>query len=103
MPGLLLYETSDPKFATTAIGALSEAGIPCYKIGEGAVELHASLGRWTDHNICIFVERQQDYSRANRILIGLGAVVSGPTRLPRPWVIALIVAALVVMALLAAQ
>src|SRR5690242_12190413 len=104
MADLLIYQTSDPQFANRAVDALREAGIDSYSIGEGARELNATLGRWTDSQICIYIRQasEADSRRANEILVGLGGAMERPLRLPKPWLIVLIGAVLVVLGVLAA-
>lgn len=94
---LLLYQTSDPKFADRAVEALREAGISCYRVGTGAERLHMVIGRWTDSLITIYATGKVDPRRASQVLIELGAVVEQPFRLPNRWLIALIAAVLVVL------
>ena len=76
----LLYETTDPEFADSAIRALGEAGIPCYPVVQGYAHGAQSA-------VSIYIERNTDYTEANRILIGLGAAVEEP---PPAWLISLI-------------
>jgi hypothetical protein len=103
MSDLLIYETSDPVFADRAIEALQAAGISCYRTGRGVRELNATIGRWTDDKVCIYIRQESDVRQANEILIGLGAAVDKPLRLPSPWVLALVAAILVVIAVLSAK
>lgn len=97
MPDLLIYQTSDPEFVDRAIRALDDAGISCYRVGRGARELNATTGHWTDDQVCIYVRQGNDVRRANDILIGLGAAVDKPVRLPSGWALVLIVAVVVVI------
>jgi hypothetical protein len=81
---VLLYETNDTRFANRAIEALRRADIPCYRVGSGSgdgspMNLMMALG---ESRICIHVERDSDYRRANDILIALGAAREEPLRLP---------------------
>jgi len=99
MSDFLIYQTSDPEFAGRAIEALDAHGIPCYRVGRGVQNLNATIGRWTDDQISIYVRQQRDVSQANEILIGLGAVVEKPLRLPSGWVLALLVGVLVIIVL----
>jgi hypothetical protein len=94
---LLLYETSDPQFANRAIEALTEAGISCYRTGTGYFDITRAPRTSLGLGICIFLRRTEDYRRANEILIGLGAVVDSPPRLPSQgilFILALVVAAI---------
>jgi hypothetical protein len=100
MADFLIYQTSDPVFADRAIEALDAHDIPCFRVGRGARELNATIGRWTDDLISIYVRDQPDVARANEILISLGAVAEKPLRLPSGWVLALIISVLVVIILL---
>lgn len=103
MADLLVYQTSDPDFADRAVSALSEAGVSCYRTGFGARNLNASTGNWTDKQISIYVERQEDLQRANEILIGIGAVVDEPPSFPHRWWLLILVAAVTVLALVVAN
>jgi len=103
MNDLLVYQTSDPDFADRAVSALSEAGVPCYRTGIGARHLNATTGNWTDKQIFIYIERQEDLERANEILIGIGAVVDEPPGFPHRWWLLILVAAVTVLALLVAK
>ncbi len=76
----LLYETTDPDFADRAVTALGEADIPCYPIVHGLSDLPHTA-------VSIYIERDTDYTEANRILISLGAAVEQP---PPAWLISLI-------------
>ena len=100
MPDLLVYQTSDPAFADRAIEAMREVDIPCYRTGRGAANLNASIGRWTDDVVSIFIQREEDVRRANDILVKLGAAAEEPLRLPNRWVVALLAGLLVVLVLL---
>jgi len=101
MSDLLIYETSDPVFADRAIEALQAARISCYRTGVGTRELNATIGRWTDDQVCIYVRQESDVREVNEILIGLGAAADKPYRSPSPWVLILVTAILVVLAVLA--
>jgi hypothetical protein len=43
MSDVLIYQTSDPRFAERAVQALQQAEIPCYRTGTGYAELHTGL------------------------------------------------------------
>jgi hypothetical protein len=76
----LLYETTDPDFADSAVAALGAAEIPCYRVDHGYGDGGLSAQ-------CIYIERDADYTEANRILVGLGAAVDQP---PPAWLVGLI-------------
>ena len=103
MSDLLVYETSDTVFADRAIEALQAAHISCYRTGRGVRELNATIGRWTDDKVYIYIRNESDVRRANEILIGLGAAVDKPFKHPNPWAVFLVAAILVVLAVLAAK
>jgi hypothetical protein len=103
MSDVLIYETSDPLFADRAIEALQAVGISCYRTGRGARELNATIGRWTDDQVYIYIRQESDARQANEILIGLGAAVDKPFRLPSLWILVLVAAILVVIAVLSAK
>jgi hypothetical protein len=90
----LLYETSDRAFAHRAIGALEGAKIDCYEVGPEYDTTYVPRG---EIQVCIYVVNDADYARANSVLIGLGAAVDEPVRLPPLWV--LICAAALLVAL----
>lgn len=97
MSSILIYETSDPEFANRAVKALVGAGIPSHRVGEGAEKLNASLRNWTDQRIFIFIDRREDYRRANEILIAMGAVANKPMRLPTGLTLAVLIVALILV------
>jgi len=96
----LVYETTDADFADRAIQALRDAKIPCHRTGRGyhSQSLHPGKGS-TEDQVCIYIERDTDCAEANRILIGLGAVVE---RSPPLWLIAGIVLVAAIVAIWAA-
>ena len=81
MTEILVYQTSDPDFASKAMASMSAEGIECFKDGEGYRSLNSGR-RDLGNSICIYIRRQSDYRRANEILIKLGAVVEKPIQLP---------------------
>ena len=96
----LVYETTDADFADRAIQALRDAKIPCHRTGRGYHSLSLYPGKGsTEDQVCIYIERDTDYAEANRILIGLGAVVE---RSPPLWLIAGIVLVAAIVAIWAA-
>jgi len=74
---LLLYQTSDPAFASRAIDALREADIACYSTGQDFPRTRDLAA-----NICIYIERPADWQVANDIMVKLGAAVDTPIKLP---------------------
>jgi len=100
MSDLRIYQTSDPDFADRAIRGLRDAGIACYQLDQGAPTLNASIGRWTDDQISIYIEREADGRVASDILLKLGASAKQPVRLPNRRMLALVVAVLAVLVLL---
>jgi hypothetical protein len=98
----LLYETTDPDFADRAITAMRESNIPCYRVGHGYTDpgVHP-YGLPTESQICIYIERDADYAEANRILIGLGAIVDAP--LPTKWIVAFLLTAAIIAIWFAVQ
>jgi hypothetical protein len=103
MSDVLIYQTSDSKFADRAIEGLRKAGISCYRIGRGTPDLNATIGRWTDDQVSIYIEREGDARRANDILIQLGGTLEEPFRLPNRWVLALLAAILTVLVILSVK
>ena len=103
MPELLIYQTSDPKFADRVVEALHRASISGHRSGGGVQELNATIGRWTDDQVCIYILQESDARRANEILIGLGGAVDKALKLPSPWVVLLVSAILVVVAVLSVK
>ena len=78
----LVYETTDPEFAARAITAMEEADIPCYQVGHGYASNAAHIA--TESQICLYIERDTDFTEANRILVNLGGVVEEP---PPRWAV----------------
>ena len=91
MPDLLLYQTSDPAFADRALEALRAEGIPCNRTGTGYWDVSSAGRRDLGLDICIYIQHEADYQRANQIIIKLGAVLDGPPKLPSRRVIFLTV------------
>ena len=90
----LVYETEDSNFADSCINALQEGGIDCYRTG-GSV-----MGGSTPM-VCIYVRNAEDMTKANAILISIGAVVDASLKLPSRGIlifITLVVAILIVTA-----
>jgi hypothetical protein len=79
---VLIYQTSDPRFAERAVQALQQAEIPCYRTGTGYAELHPGLNLDLSTGICIYIRNAHDYRRANELLVEIGAAVEEPLRLP---------------------
>jgi hypothetical protein len=91
VPELLVYQTSDPRFADKATDAMQAAGIPCFQSGHGWVDLQLTrlnLGE----GICIYIRDGGDAPQANAILIELGAVVEQAVRLPSQRALVLVTA-----------
>jgi hypothetical protein len=66
----LLYTASDLSFARAALGALREAAIESYLTGE------EDLSGYLVHGMpqyCVHIESEHDRTRANEILLALGA------------------------------
>jgi hypothetical protein len=104
MSELLVYQTSDPRFADRAIEAMSQANIPCFQTGRGWVDFNPAVHRDLGAGICIYIRDAADAPRANEILINLGAVVETAPKVPSRLVIFLIVLiAALVAAYLSAQ
>jgi len=92
----LIYETTDTEFADRAIEALRAADVPCYRTGHGYTAEAQHMGRgFSEDQVCLYIERDTDWARANEILIGLGAVTERP--LPPRWVLVLAAALLAML------
>jgi len=65
--------------------------------------LNATFGHWTGDQVYIYLGEKCDAHRANHILVRLGAAIDKPFRLPNPWLLILIVAVLIVLAVLSAE
>jgi hypothetical protein len=97
----LVYQTSDPQFAEKAVEAMADAGISCYRTGRGYADLRPGMRQDLGAGICIFIRRDEDYRRANEILVELGAAPDEPLRLPSPrmlFIVSIIVAVLAILA-----
>jgi hypothetical protein len=95
----LVYETTDTTFADRAIEAMRAADISCYRIGRGYSNSSAYPGKGlTEDQVCLYIETDTDYARANAILIELGAVTDDPRLLPK-WVWGLFAVVAVVIGL----
>ncbi len=73
---MVVYETDDSDFADSAIDALQEADVDCYRTG-GPLHLAQS-----NPMVCIHIRNGAHFQRANQILIRAGAAVERPQRLP---------------------
>jgi len=71
---VLIYETTDSKFAARAVSALEAAGIAAYKTGTGYSDAFHGPMLPTESQVCIYIEQETDAGRANEILLKLGAV-----------------------------
>ena len=97
MAEALLYQTSDIKFADRAIEALHHAGVPCYRLGQGLPANPLIFSRDFSLGISIYIRHEEDYARANAVIIKLGAVVEPNIALPS-WVQWILYAVLVAIA-----
>jgi len=79
---VLLYQTSDPRFADRAVEAMTQAGISCFRTGSGYADLRPGIRQDLASSVCIYIKRNEDYSRANEILRELGAAPDEPIKLP---------------------
>ncbi len=75
---MLLYQTTDRDFLETALAALDDARIRCYSTGG-----ETPYGRL--HTYCIFLVDDADASKANAILLVLGAAAETPILVPTSW------------------
>lgn len=82
MPDVLVYQTSDPRFADRAVETMTQAGIACYRTGSGYADLRPGIRQDLEAGVCIFIRREEDYSRANDILSEIGAAPDEPVKLP---------------------
>ncbi len=98
MPDILIYQTSDPRFAERVVEALQQAEIPSYRTGSGYAELHAGLNQDSTAGVCIYVRKAEDYQRANELLIELGGAVQEPIAPPWARAIFILVAVALVLA-----
>ena len=71
--GVLTYETDDSDFADSAIDALTQARVHCYRTG-------GPLPGGSSFTVCIYIRNGGDFQRANEILVKLGAAVDTPNR-----------------------
>jgi hypothetical protein len=101
VPDILVYQTSDPRFADQAIEALTRADISCFQTGRGFVDIRPGIRQDLGNGICIYIRDKAKYREANEILISLGAVVEAPLRLPSGRWVFLIVLAIAVVVILA--
>ena|SRR5215831_9184696 len=102
MSEVLVYQTSDPRFADSAVEAMAHAGIPAFRTGSGYADLRPGIRQDLEAGVCIFIRHEEDYSRANEILRELGAAPDEPIRLPSRRVLFLLALAVSVLALLVA-
>jgi len=96
---MLLYESTDDGFAERALAALRAAEIPCYETTTSTLGNNYALAASGDTKHLLFLERPDDYERANAILIQLGAAIDTGPRLPSRPVLFLIVAIAILFAL----
>ena len=94
--GVLTYETDDSDFADSAIDALTQARVHCYRTG-------GPLPGGSSFTVCIYIRNGGDFQRANEILVKLGAAVDTPNRVSQKFFLltvfvgALIVALVIVI------
>jgi hypothetical protein len=82
MDDILLYQTSDAVFADSAVSALQDAGISCCQRGTGWSVEHSSARHLLNQGIYIFIHDENDYPRANKIIIAMGGFVEPRLRIP---------------------
>lgn len=99
MSEVLVYQTSDPRFADAAIEAMTQAHIACFKTGQGYIDMNPAVVRDLGNNICIYIRDPSDIVRANSILVSLGAALQASPKLPSQRVIFLIVVILAAIAI----
>ena len=99
MSELLVYQTSDPRFADNAIEAMVAADIPCFQTGRGYIDIRPGVRQDLGGGICIYIRNSQDSERANKILVELGAAVDTPIKLPSKRALFLVTAAITVVAI----
>ena len=97
---VLVYKTYDPDFADRAVETMTTAGVPCYRTARGYADLRP--GTYLGTEVCIFIRREEDYSRANEILRDLGAAADEPVKLPSRRVLFLLVFVVTLVAVLVA-
>jgi hypothetical protein len=93
--GILIYEATDSTFAGSAIRALRDADVPSYIVDTGVATRAPMRGAM----IGIYIERPTDADRANKILLGLGAVAEPPLRVAK-YEVAVVIAAAAALAIL---
>jgi hypothetical protein len=99
LPDILVYQTSDPRFADKAVEAMTRAGVSAFRTGSGYADLRPGIRQDLSSGVCIYIERQEDYARANEILRDLGAAPDEPINLPSRrvlFILALIAAAVAI-------
>jgi hypothetical protein len=94
---VLLYETDDEEFADSALEALRADGIDCYRTGGAPPGFALPYGKF-DPTICLHIRRDSDYSKANSILIKMGAAVNSQLKLPSRRIMVLIALAAALLA-----
>lgn len=93
---ILLYQTTDGRFADRAIEALVAAGIQCHRWGPTTPGDGSFRGR-SGAVASIYIERDGDYCDANKVLIELGAARETPSRLPAVWILRVAILTLLVL------
>jgi hypothetical protein len=102
MPDVLVYQTSDPRFADRAVEAMTQAGISSFRTGSGYADLRPGIRQDLEAGVCIYIRREEDYARANQILRDLGAALDEPVKLPSRRVLFLLALIAAVLGILAA-
>jgi hypothetical protein len=100
VPDVLVYQTYDPNFADRVVETMTAAGISSYRTARGYADLRPGIDLGTE--VCIFIRREEDYSRANEILRDLGAATDEPVKLPSRRVLFLLVFVVTLVAVLVA-
>lgn len=102
MADVLVYQTSDPRFADKAVETMAQAGIDAFRTGSGYADLRPGIKQDLSSGVCIYIRRQGDYDRANEILRDLGAALDEPVKLPSRRALFLLALAATVLALVVA-
>ena len=102
MPDILVYQTSDPRFADRAVEAMSQAGISSFRTGSGYADLRPGIRQDLAWGVCIYIRRQEDYAPANEILRELGGAPDEPPKLPSQRVLFVLVLVATVLAIVVA-
>jgi hypothetical protein len=90
-----IYETDDSEFADSAIDALTQAGIQCYRTG-------SPLPGGSSPTVCIYIRNAGDFQRANEILVELGAAVDSPNGVSQKFILLSVFIGALIVALIIA-